>query len=116
MPRRLAEKFRSKHKLIFVCDDLEKASDRLSSKSFCFEAKGVPEYWVNRVISLYEGFVEGELSDYFCVNEDAHQESALFNPLLFVSVVNVLTEDVREGSSMEFFYAFDLALCWEFLK
>ena len=102
MPRRLAEEFRSKNKLIFVYDDLEKASDRLPSKSFCFEAKGIPEYCVNRVISLYEGFVERELSDYFCVNQDAHQESAL-SPLLFVGVVNVLTEDVREGSSMEFF-------------
>ena len=59
--------------------------------------------------------VDGELSSSFSVKVDVHQGSAL-SPLLFVIVMDVLTEDVRDGSLMELLYADDLALCGESLN
>ena len=70
--------------------------------------KGVPEYLVNRAMSLYEGCktavsVDGELSSSFSMKFGVHQGSAL-SPLLFILVMDVLTEDVRYGSLMELMY------------
>ena len=53
--------------------------------------------------------VDGELSSSFSVKVGDHQGSAL-SPLLFIMVMNVLTEDVRDGSLMELLYADDLVL------
>ena len=44
-----------------------------------------------------------------------HQRSAL-SPLLFIMVIYVLTENVRDGSLMELMYADDLNLCGESLN
>ena len=44
-----------------------------------------------------------------------HQRSAL-SPLLFIMVMDVLTEDVRNGSLMELLYADNLVLCGESLN
>ena len=54
--------------------------------------KGLPEYLVKGVASLYEGrkaaaSIEGELSDSFSVKVGVHQGSAL-SPLLFVIVMD----------------------------
>ena len=38
------------------------------------------------------------------------------SPLLFIMVMDVLTEDVRDGSLMELLYANDLVLCGESLN
>ena len=70
-------------------------------------------------MSLYKGYkiaasVDGELSNSFSVKVGAHQASAL-SPLLFIMVMDVLTEDVRDGSLMELLYADDLVLCGESL-
>ena len=71
-------------------------------------------------MSLYEGcktavLVDGELSSSFSVKVGVHQGSAL-SPLLFLMVMDVLTEDVRDGSLMELLYADDLVLCGESLN
>ena len=121
--RRLTEKFRAKNKkLFFVFVDLEKAFDRVPREviQFDFRWKGVPEYLVNGVMSLYEGcktavLVDGELSSSFYVKVGVHQGSAL-SPLLFTMVLDVLTEDVTDGSVMELLYADDLVLCGESLN
>ena len=121
--RRLTEKFRAKNKkLLFVFVDLEKAFDRVPREviRFALRRKGVPEYLVNGVMSLYEGcktavLVDGELSSSFSVKVGVHQGSAL-SPLLFIMVMDVLTEDVRDGSLMELLYADDLVLCGESLN
>ena len=65
-------------------------------------------------MSLYKGCktsvsVDGELSSSFSVNVDVHQGSAL-SPLLFIMVMDVLIEDVRDCSLTELLYADDLVL------
>ena len=65
-------------------------------------------------MSLYRGYktavsVDGELSSSFSVRVGVHQESAL-SPILFIMVMDVLTEDVRDGSLMDLLYADDFVL------
>ena len=38
------------------------------------------------------------------------------SPLLFIVVMDVLTEDLRDCLSVELLYAKDLVLCWESLN
>ena len=59
--------------------------------------------------------VDRELSSSFSVEVGVHQGSVL-SPLLFIMVMDVLTEDVRDGSLMELWYADDLVLCGESLN
>ena len=52
---RLSEKFRAKNeKLFYIFVDLERAFDRVLREVICFalRRKGVPEYFVNEVVSL----------------------------------------------------------------
>ena len=105
---RLTEKFTAKNKkLFFVFIDLVKAFDRVQREviPFALRQKGVPEYLVNGVMSLYNGcktavLVDGELSSSFSVKVVVHQGSAL-SLLLFIMVMDVLTENVTDGSLME---------------
>ena len=121
--QRLSEKFRAKNKkLFFIFVDLKKAFDPVPQEIICFalRQKGVPEYLVNGVISFYKGCktaasVDGELSSSFSVKIGAHQRSAL-SPILFIMVMDVLTEDVGDGSLMELLYADNLVLCVESLN
>ena len=69
---------------------------------FAFRRKDGPEYLVGGVMSLYKDCktavsVDGELSSSFSLRVRVHQGSAL-NPLLFIMVMDVLTED-GSGSS-----------------
>ena len=57
----------------------------------------------------------GELSSSFSVKIGVHQRSAL-SSLLFIMVMDVLTEDVMDGLLMELLYVDDLALCGESLN
>ena len=71
-------------------------------------------------MSLYKGCktavsVDGELSSSFSVKVGVHQGSAL-SPLLFIMTMDVLTEDMRDGSLMELLYADNLVLCGESLN
>ena len=61
--------------------------------------KGVPEYLVDMVMSLYKGFesafsVYRELSSLFSVKIGVHQISVL-SPHLFIMVIDVLADDVK---------------------
>ena len=120
--RRLREKFKAKNNLFFIFGDLEKAFDWVPREviRFALRQKGVPEYLVNWVMSLYKGCktavsVDGELSSSFPVKIGILQRSAL-RPLLFVMVMDVLTEDVSDGSLMELLYTGDLVLSGESLN
>ena len=102
--------------------DLKKAFNQVPREVICFalKQKGVPEYLVNGVMSLYKDCktavsVDGELSSSFSVKVGVHQGSVL-SPLLFIMVMDVLTEDVRDGSLMELLYADDVVLCGESLN
>ena len=71
-------------------------------------------------MSLHKGSktavsVNSELSSSFSVKVGIHQGSAL-NPVLFIIVMDVQTEDVRDGSLIELYYADDLVLCVESLN
>ena len=71
--------------------------------------KGVPEYLVDGVMSLYKGCktavsADGELSSSFSVKVGVHQRCGL-SQLLLIVVMDVLPEDVRNGSLMEILYA-----------
>ena len=87
---------------------------------FALRQKGVSEYLVNGVLSLYKGCktavsVVAELSGAFSVKGGVYQGSAL-SSLLFIMVMDVLTKDVRDGSLMKLLYAEDLVLCGESLN
>ena len=122
VPSRLTEKFRAKNKLFFEFVDLEKTFDRVSREvnRFVLRRKGVLEYLEDGVISHYKGCktavsVDGELSSSFSVKVGVYQGS-VSSPLLFIMVMDVLTEDVRDGPLMELLYADDLVLCGESLN
>ena len=107
---------------MFVFVHKEKAFDQVPREviRFAWRQKGAPEYLVNGVMSLYKGCktavsVSGELPSSFSVKVGFHQRSTL-RPLLFIMVMDILTEDVRDGSLMELLYADDLVLCGESLN
>ena len=82
--------------------------------------KGLPEILVKAVMSLYEGSktkvkVEFEFSEEFSVVVGVHQGSVLL-PLLFSIVLNVVTENAREGLMKEVLYAEDLILMSEMME
>ena len=75
----------------------------------------MPEYVLDGDMSFYKDCetavsVDGELSSSFSVKNGVHQGSTL-SPLLFIMVMDALTEDVRDGLLMELLYADDLVLC-----
>ena len=107
--------------MFFIVVDLEKTFDQVLREVICFalRQKGVPEYLVDGVMSHYKGCktaisFDGELSSSFSVKVGVHQRSAL-RPYVFIMAMDVLTEDVRDGSLMEFLYVGDLVLCGESL-
>ena len=83
--------------------NIEKAFDRVPRKvmEWAMRKKGLPEVVVKAVISLYHGAktkvqVGSELSLEFLVQVGVHQ-GYVFLPLLFAIVVDVISENAREG-------------------
>ena len=118
--RQLQEKHLNKKKCLYYCFvDLEKAFDRVPRKviEFALRKKGVEEKLVQTVMRLYEGArtrvrVDSELSEPFEVKVGVHQGSVL-SPLLFITVMDVLSEGVRRGLLFELLYADDLVIMAE---
>ena len=76
--------------------------------------RGVPEVMVKAVMSMYEEVtikikVGTGFSNEFPVKVGVHQGFVLL-PLLFAIVMDVVTEDAREGLMHEILYADDLVI------
>ena len=96
--------------------DQEKAFDRIPRKvvEWAMRKKGIPEALVTAVMSLYKGArtkvkVGTPFSEEFEVNVGVHQESVL-SPLLFAIVVDVVTNEIKEGMLQEILYTDDIVL------
>ena len=121
--RRLQEEYRDKEKKLYMCFvDLEKAFDRVPRKvtEWALRKRGIPETMVRAVMSLYEGAksrvrVGTKLSEAFRVKVGVHQGSVL-SPLVFAIVIDVVTENAREGLMSEILYADDLVLISETME
>ena len=92
--------------MVFIFVNLEKTFDRVPREvlPLVLRLKGVHEYLVNGVMSLYKGCqtavsVDRELSSSFSVKVGLHERSAL-SPFLFIMVMDVMTKDVMDGSLM----------------
>ena len=99
-----------------------KAFDRVSRKvmQWALRKKGLPEILVKAVMSLYEDSktkvkLESEFLKDFDVVVGVYQGPVL-SPLLFATVVNVVTENAREGLIKEDLYADDLVLMSEIME
>ena len=69
-------------------------------------AEDVQEYLVDGVMSLYKGCkAAASVAVSFPLKA--------LSPFLFIMLMDILTEDARDGSLMELFYADHLALCEE---
>ena len=101
--RQLQEKCREKNKdlhMVFV--DLEKAFDRITRDLiwWCLRKKGVPEEYVKIVQDMYRSSMtqlviqKGE-TEYFAIEVGWHQGSAV-SPLLFIIIMDVLTENIQK--------------------
>ena len=90
--RRLTQVFRAKKRSCFIVFvNLKEAFIWMPREIICFALrwKGVPEYLVDEVMSLYNGCettvsVDGELSSSFSVKVGVHQGSALSSLLLWM--------------------------------
>ena len=120
--REIQEGYLAKQKKLYMCFvDLEKALDRIPRNvvEWAMIKKGIPQALVGAVISLYKGArtklnVAAHLSEEFEVNVGVHQGSVL-SPLLFTIVVDVGTNEIKEGMLQEILYADDIVLIAEIM-
>ena len=87
---------------------------------FYFEAGGCPRIFDKCGLSLYKDCktavsVDEKLANSFAMKVGVHQGSPL-SILLFITVTDILIENVSRGSLMELLYADDLVLCGETLN
>ena len=112
-----------KDKKLHMCFvDLENTFDRVPRRAmqWALRKKGLPEILMKAVMSLYEGSkmkvkVGSEFSKEFDVTVGVHQGSFL-SPLLFAIVVDVVTENVKEGLMKEVLYVDDMVLLSEMME
>ena len=116
--RQLQEKCRENNtdlRMVFV--NLEKAFDRIPRDLiwWCLRKKGVPEEYVKIVQDMYRSCKtkvvtqKGE-TEYFAIEVGLHQGSSL-SPLLFIIIMDVLTEYIEKDPSWAMIFADDLVLC-----
>ena len=118
----MQEKYNAKGKtLYFSFVDLEKAFDRVPRKFLWWALRKlhVPEWLVNIIQAMYYNpsskvRVESSYSDSFGVNVGVHQGSVL-SPLLFIIVLEALSQEFRTGRPWEILYADDLVIIAESL-
>ena len=121
--RQVQEKFLEGNRKLYWCFvDLEKAFDRVPREVvyWSLRKRGVPERLIRMVKSLYEGArtvvrTKYGKTDSFEVKVGVHQGSAL-SPFLFAVVMDVLSEDVREGMLWDLLFADDLVITAETME
>ena len=112
------EKHREGQKVIRVTFiDIEKAYDRVPREEIwrCMRERNVPEKYVKLIQDMYRGCktkVRSPVceSDSFNVDVGLHQGSAL-SPYLFLILMDVLTEGVRNEVPESMMFADDIVLC-----
>ena len=121
--RQLQEKYLGKKKnLYFAFVDLEKAFDRVPRKVLWWAMRklGVDEWIIHTVQAMYcnaksKVRVGSEYSDPIDVSVGVHQGSVL-SPLLFIIVMEALSQEFRTGCPWELLYADDLVIVAETLE
>ena len=99
--------------------DLEKAYDRVPREEVwnCLRLKGVTESYVQLIQDMYRDSqtqircADG-LGEPFYVTVGLHQGSTL-SPLLFIIIMDCLTEKIRRGSPWDIMFADDVISCTE---
>ena len=115
--RRIQEEYLARQQKLYMCFvDLEKAFDRVPRKvvEWAMRKKGIPEALATAVMSLYKGArtkvkVGIHFSEELEANVGVHQGSILL-PLLFAIVVDVVTNEIKEGMLQEILYMEDIDL------
>ena len=97
--------------------DLEKACDRVPRELiwYSLRRKSVPEAYINIIRDMYAGcktsvMTSGGRTKEIEIEVGLHQCSAL-SPLLFVIIIDVITEEIDEGTPWVMLFADDLVLC-----
>ena len=105
-----------KKRLDYAFMDLEKAFDRVPRKvvRWALRKLGVDEWLIRTVMALYTEDctvvrTDAGLRESFQVEVGLHQWSVL-SPLLFASVMDVVSSETRSGLPSELLYANDLVL------
>ena len=116
--RMLQEKHRDFGKelhVLFV--DLEKAYDRVPSELiwYSLRRKGVPEAYINIIRDMCAGCKTSVMTSAgktkgIEIEVGLHQGSAL-SPLLFMIIIDVITEEIEEGTLWAMLFADDLVSC-----
>ena len=116
--RMLQEKHREFGKeLHVVCVDLAKAYDRVPRELIWYSLRrnGVQEAYIDIIRDMYAGCKTsvmtsaGETKEIY-IEVGLHQGSAI-SPLLFVIILDVITEEIEEGTPWAMLFADDLVLC-----
>jgi hypothetical protein len=117
MVRQVQEKFLEKNRTLWLAFvDLEKAYDRILRELvwWALRRKLVPESLIELIRTLYQEPVSIVTTavgntETFNVEVGLHQGSVL-SPLLFIIVMNEITEDIKQGLPWEILFADDLVL------
>ena len=118
--RQLMERYRGQVPLHCVFIDLEKAYDRVPREEVwnCLRLKGVTESYVRLIQDMYRDSqtqircADG-LGEPFYVTVGLHQDSTLSPLLLFIIIMDCLTENIRRGNPWDMMFADDVVSCTE---
>ena len=118
--RQMQEKYVGKKRdLFFAFVDLEKAFDRIPRKVlwWAMRSLGISEWVIKTVQSMYISprsrvRINGQFSEEFSVDVGVYQGSVL-SPLLFIIVMEALSNEFRTGCPCELQYADDLVIIAE---
>ena len=101
--------------MVFV--DLEKAYDTIPRDLiwYCLRRRGVPEGYINTIQDMYENCLTkvrttSGYTEAIEIQVGLHQGSTL-SPLLFIIIMDVITEDIGEDTPWAMLFADDLVLC-----